>query len=322
MKKVVVFTIILIMLIPKFTYAENELNTEKLLEEQKAGFKIENFIEETKKYIPDFLKEMNINIIFESAIKGKVDNASFLKKTLKFLGVNATKTAKILIEILIIVLIHSILKTLTDSLENSEVSKIVYYVQYILIVAIMMNGFSSILETITDTIDKMVGFTRILMPLLTTLMLYTGSITTTSLVEPILLFLIEFIANIINKVIVPVISMITVFIIVSKITDKIQITKLANFMKSSIVWFLGIIITLFIGVLSLEGSLTSSIDGITAKTTKAAVSNLIPVVRKSFRRWSRCNFRKWCSIKKCCRYSWSDYNNRDMCNSNYKTRFV
>ena len=50
-------------------------------------------------------------------------------------------------------------------------------------------------------------------------------------------------------------------------------------MKSSIVWSLGIILTLFVGVLSLEGSLTSSIDGVTAQTAKAAVSSLIHVVR-------------------------------------------
>ena len=63
-------------------------------------------------------------------------------------------------------------------------------------------------------------------------------------------------------------------------SDKIQIDKLAKFGKSSIVWILGIILTIFVGVVSLEGSLTSSVDGITAKATKAAVSNFIPVVGK------------------------------------------
>ena len=58
-------------------------------------------------------------------------------------------------------------------------------------------------------------------------------------------------------------------------------------MKSSIVWTLGVILTVFIGVVSLEGSLTSSVDGITAKTAKAAVSSLIPVVRKNSWRWCR-----------------------------------
>lgn len=51
-------------------------------------------------------------------------------------------------------------------------------------------------------------------------------------------------------------------------------------MNSSVVWTLGIILTIFVGVLSLEGTLTSSVDGITAKTAKAAVSSLIPIVGK------------------------------------------
>ena len=37
----------------------------------------------------------------------------------------------------------------------------------------------------------------------------------------------------------------------------------------------------FVSVLSLEGTLSSSVDGITAKTAKAAVSSLIPVVGKA-----------------------------------------
>lgn len=78
----------------------------------------------------------------------------------------------------------------------------------------------------------------------------------------------------------PVVSIIVVLIIVSKITDRVQVNKLSKFMQSSIVWVLGIILTVFIGALSLEGTLTSSVDGITAKTTKAAVSTLIPVVGK------------------------------------------
>lgn len=39
-------------------------------------------------------------------------------------------------------------------------------------------------------------------------------------------------------------------------------------------------LTIFVGVVSLEGTLSSSVDGITAKTTKAIVSSAIPVVGK------------------------------------------
>ena len=92
--------------------------------------------------------------------------------------------------------------------------------------------------------------------------------------------MINFIGNIIQNILIPVVLVIATLSIASKISDKVQISKITKFFKSSIVWFLGIILTIFVGVLSLEGSLSSSIDGITAKTAKAAVSSIIPVVGK------------------------------------------
>lgn len=100
------------------------------------------------------------------------------------------------------------------------------------------------------------------------------------MVQPILLFLITFIGNMITTFLLPLILIGTALGIISKISDKVQINKLSKYFKTSTIWVLGIALTLFVGILSLEGSLTSSVDGITAKTAKAAVSNFIPVVGK------------------------------------------
>lgn len=328
MKKIYLYIIVIIIgiiFLPKsvFAYNENKNETEavdlnSILDEEKENFGIKDFIKAAESYSPDFIKDLNISNVFDMALSGKVDNKNILSKIANLFGSEIKGTLKILINILLIVLIHSILKSITEGLENSNVSKIVYYVQYILIVTIIMSNFSDILKDVKDTIENLVGFSETLVPLLITLMAYTGNITTTAVIEPILLFLIEFIANIIKNLIIPIISIITVLVIISKITNRVQINKLSGFFKSSIVWFLGVVLTLFIGVLSLEGSLTSSIDGVTAKTTKAAVSSLIPIVRKNFRRWCRCNFRMWCNSKKCSWNCWSNYNNRNMYFTNYK----
>ena len=293
MKKMQILTTIMMIaifiFIPKNTKAyneNNEINTDMILEEQQSSFGIRDFLKEAENYSPDFVKDLDISDIFNSALTGKIDNTTILKKILNLLGVQVTDTLKILINILLIVLIHSILKSITDGLENGEVSKIVYYVQYVLIVTIIMANFTDILKSVKDTIENLVGFSGSLVPLLVTLMTYTGSITTTAVIEPILLFMIEFITHMIKTIVIPIISIITVLIIISKITDKVQINKLGNFLKSSVVWTLGIILTIFVGVVSLEGSLTSSVDGVTAKTAKAAVSSLIPIVRQNIRRWS------------------------------------
>jgi stage III sporulation protein AE len=293
MKKMQILTIIMIIaifiFIPKNTKAyneNNEINTDMILEEQQSSFGIRDFLKEAENNSPDFVKDLDISDIFNSALTGKIDNSNILKKILNLAGVQVLDTLKILINILLIVLIHSILKSITDGLENGEVSKIVYYVQYVLIVTIIMANFTDILKSVKDTIENLVGFSGSLVPLLVTLMTYIGSITTTAVIEPILLFMIEFITNMIKTLVIPIISIITVLIIISKITDKVQISKLGNFLKSSVVWVLGIILTIFVGVVSLEGSLTSSVDGVTAKTAKAAVSSLIPIVRQNIRRWS------------------------------------
>ena len=287
MKKIFLFLLILV-LIPSYSYAENITNTTDtaaIIIKQEEAFGIKDFIKDCEKYSPDFIKDLNIKNLFNSSVSGKIDNKSIFEKLINPLKSEFTDVLKIFINILIIVLLHSLLKSLTDGLENCNVSQIVYYAQYILIVTIIMASFSDILNSITTTINNMVGFTKSLVPLLITLMIYTGNITTSSVLEPILLFIIELIANMIKMIIIPVISLITALIIVSKISERVQIQKISKFMKSSIAWTLGIVLTVFIGVVSLEGSLTSAIDGVTAKTAKAAVSSLIPVVRQGIRGW-------------------------------------
>ena len=254
--------------------------TKDIIKETEDNFGIQSFIKETDKYTGEILKDTDISKMLDSAISGKLDNSTFFKRTLNIFGKEIVKTFKTLVGILAIILIHSILKNIADGLESSDISKIIYYVQYILIITLVMSNFTDIILSITNTINNLVGFSNTLIPVLMTLMIYTGSITTSSMIEPIILFVIEFVGNLIVNLIIPAVSIITALIIVSKISNKVQIGKLIKFLKSSIVWFLGIVLTLFVGVVSLEGTLTSSVDGITAKTAKAAVSSLIPVVGK------------------------------------------
>ena len=143
-----------------------------------------------------------------------------------------------------------------------------------------MANFADIIQMVTSSIENLVGFMNSLVPLLVTLMLTTGNIASASLIEPVILFIITFIGNFITAILIPFILISTVLSIVSKVSERVQVDKLSKFFNSSVVWILGIVLTLFVGVISVEGSLSSTVDGITAKTTKAAVSNFIPVVGK------------------------------------------
>lgn len=275
-KIITIIVMVLIVFLSNSSYA----NDNQTIIEQQEEFKIQDFIKNAEKFTGEFFEDIDINEILNDAIKGEVDNSTLLKKILNILGKEVTTNIKSLVSILAIILIHSILKSISESLENNNISKLIYYVQYILIVTVIMSNFTDIIKLVQDTTGNLIGFMNTLVPLLITLMMYTGSITTSSVVEPIILFMINFIGNIIQNLIIPFVLVLTSLVIISKISDKVHIDKLSKFFKSGIVWFLGIVLTVFVGIVSLEGTLSSSVDGITAKTTKAVVSSAIPVVGK------------------------------------------
>lgn len=288
--KIILMIIIMVIsvLSPRKSYCSNDISNtqsatsidENELESQEKTFGISSFIQNSKQYTGEFFEDIDISDILNSAIKGEIDNSNIYKKILSKLGNEVQNGVKSLACILAIIIIHSILKSISESLENDNISKLIYYVQYIAIITVIMSNFSDIITLVKDTTTNLIGFMNTLIPVLISLMLYTGSITTTSILEPIILFMINFIGNLIQNILMPIILIITSISIISKISDRVQIDKISKFLKSSTIWFLGIVLTIFVGVVSLEGTLASSVDGITAKTAKAIVSSAVPIVGK------------------------------------------
>lgn len=279
MKKffLIIVVVVCVVSVGNASYADSGT---QMIKEQQEEFKIQDFIKGAEEYSGEFFEGINVNDVLEQAIKGNVNNSAFAKRILNLFGKEVAANVKAIVGILAIIVIHSILKSISESLENDGISKLVYYVQYILIVTIIMSNFSDIIKLVQDTTSNLLGFMNMLVPLLVTLMLYTGSITTSTVIEPIILFMINFIGNAIQNLIIPLVLIFASLVVISKISDRVQIDKLSKFLKSGIVWFLSIILTIFVGVVSLEGTLSSSIDGITAKTSKAVVSSAIPIVGK------------------------------------------
>ena len=278
MKKLItIFAILICIFSTSISIADTE---DEVINSQMDSFNISNFIDEANKYSNDVLKDIDIQELLNNAIKGELDTNQLLKNIFPLLGTEIKEALKVMGSILIIVLIHSVLKSISDNLNNKSVAQITYYVQYILIATVIMTNFSSIITLTKEAVGNMISFIQLLFPLLMTLMLASGSVVSVNLVQPIILFIINLISNIFQSIIIPIILVGTALAIVSKISDRIQIDKLSKFLKSSSVWVIGILLTIFVGVLSIEGTLGSSVDGITAKTAKAAVSSFIPVVGK------------------------------------------
>lgn len=255
-------------------------DTNEIINIQKDTLNISDFITEAEEYTKESMPDIDLNELLTNAISGNLDNFNLMKLFWSLLGKEVLNSIAVISSIIVILVIHGILKSISDGLENKGVAQITYYVQYILIVTLVMTSFADIITMVKESIQNLVGFINSLVPILITLLITTGNIASAGMLEPIILFIITLIGNLIVNVIIPVVLVSTALGIISQISDRVQIDKLSKFFKSSSVWVLGVVLTLFVGVVSLQGNLSSSIDGITAKTTKTAVSSFIPVVGK------------------------------------------
>ena len=123
-----------------------------------------------EKYTKEVFPDISLNDFLSSAIKGEIDNKGLLKQIILLFGDEIVDVIYLLGSIIVVIIIHSILKAFTENLENESVSQITYYIQYILIVTLIMANFSTIISGIKDSIANLTGFINCLVPILLALM--------------------------------------------------------------------------------------------------------------------------------------------------------
>ena len=234
------------------------------------------FLSDSQKYVDD--DDFDISDIFTNALKGRFDNNKILKFCLNLFGQDFKKAITSIAGIVIVVVITAILKSISENLGNESTGKIAFFVEYILVVLILMKNFAEIVGKTRETIQNATAFSNSLIPLFTTLIIATGKINSAGVIEPILLLIVSFINNVISNLVIPLILASTALGIISKISDEVKVEKISKLIKKGSIWGISTALTLFITIASLEGGLTSNLDNFTKKAGKSVISVAVPVV--------------------------------------------
>lgn len=215
------------------------------------------------------------------------DSGSFsVKNTLLGLGEylfhEVIVNGKLLGLLLMLTLFSVLLQTMHTAFEGSMVSKIAYFTVYLVLLFIALNSFYLVFSYTKDAIDAMSNFLLALLPLILGLMATFGSLITVSFFHPIIVFLIFASGVLVSNFILPLLFLSAILLIVSSLTENYQVTHLANLLKSISLGVLGVFMTVFLGVLSVQGAASAIQDGVAMKTAKFITGNFIPIVGRTF----------------------------------------
>lgn len=224
--------------------------------------------------------EIDIDEMAEDLITGEgIDNGVIGNFVVNKIFYEIRVGLKACISILIIVIIMAIIKGLELEKDNT-ISRVSSLVGFLVIVTIALKSYFVMLESFIGTVNLLTGIVEIVAPFMLGILIATGEITTSGIIGPVLLFVTSLVGVLVTYVIVPLLSASLVFKIISNMSDTIKLDKFAGLFSSTSMWVISVVLALFLGVMELESSVTTSIDEIAVKTTQAAVSNLVPVVGK------------------------------------------
>lgn len=271
--------------------AENTEESQTVSPQDIVDSQIDNLnMDELKQFWDDiqlkyggFLPESQKGSLYDF-IKGEKDFSiqNWFTGLMKFAFHELITNGKLLGSLIMLTIFSMFLQSLQNAFEKGTVSKVAYSIVFMVLMIIALNSFHVAITYTNDAITSMVNFILALIPLLLALMASSGGIVSAAFFHPVILFLMNMSGLFIKTIVLPLLFLSTLLSVVSILTEHYKVTQLAQLLRNWSIGLLGLFLTVFLGVISVQGASTAVADGITIRTAKFITGNFIPVIGRMF----------------------------------------
>ncbi|WP_299088051.1 stage III sporulation protein AE [uncultured Metabacillus sp.] len=206
----------------------------------------------------------------------------WMKAFLQFLFHELIANGKLLGTLILLTVFSMLLQLLQNAFNQSTVSKVAYALVYMVLIIIALNSFHVAIQYTNDAIHSMTNFILALIPLLLALMASSGGLASAAFFHPVIIFLMNTSGLLIQNIVLPLLFLSALLNIVSTLTDQYKVTQLAGLLRNISIGLLASFLTIFLGVISVQGASAAVTDGITIRTAKFITGNFIPVLGRMF----------------------------------------
>lgn len=189
---------------------------------------------------------------------------------------------KLLATIVVLTVLSMLLETMQSAFEKKSVSQVAHAISYMVIIVIAINSFNVAIGYAKAAIEGMIHFMVAVVPLMLTMLASTGNVTSAAVLHPLIVFMIHAVGTAVYMFVFPLLFFSAVLHIVSSLSDRYKVTQLASLLRTIGVSALGVLVTLFLGVISVQGATGAVADGVAIRTAKYITGNFVPVVGSMF----------------------------------------
>ncbi len=237
---------------------------------------IRDLNEESKGYMP----EISFKGFLDSILSGKeyIGFKDIFTGFIKYMFREISGNMLFLGEILVLGVISAILNNIQGAFDGESIRNISSMAVYVLMTVIIMRNLNMAMGVGKEAISQMTNFMQAMLPVLITVMTSMGSFTGAALFKPVIIGSAEIISQIIMEVVMPIIIMMSIIYLINSINERIQISYLAKFLQKVAVVLVGLCLTIFVGIATVQGVTSKSVDNLTVTTMKFAAGSFVPII--------------------------------------------
>ncbi|MHB8157553.1 MAG: stage III sporulation protein AE [Desulfocucumaceae bacterium] len=245
---------------------------------------INTYIEKLDREIKGVSEDINFKELVYKIARNEINYnpLELSKKVVAYVFKEVVANSSLLGKLVILAIICAVLQNLTTAFDRGSTGQLTYMVSYLVIVALAIGSFTLAVDAGREAVDRMVVFMQAILPVILTLLVAVGGFTSAAIYQPVVFVSIAMIATIIRNVVLPLILISAILVLVSNLSSKFRVSNLAGLIRAVAMGILGIMSTVFLGVLSIQGVAGAVGDSVVLRTAKFATDAFLPVVGGMF----------------------------------------
>jgi len=264
----------------------NPLSPQELVDEQLKQLdltELKQFWEDITNKYGGFLPESQKGSLYDF-VKGdkKFSFKQWGLGALKFVFHEFVANGKLLGSLIMLTIFSMFLQSMQNAFEKSAISKVAYSIVYMVLVILALNSFHISISYTNEAIGTMISFVLALVPLLLALIAASGGLVSAAFFHPVIIFLMNMSGMFMQYVILPLLFLATLLSIVSTMSEQYKVSQLAALLRNWSIGLMGLFLTIFLGVISVQGASAAVTDGVAIRTAKFVTGNFIPVIGRMF----------------------------------------
>lgn len=239
---------------------------------------LETYIDSLESSVKDMFSGSFVGKV-ESLINGEyITGDSFLSSVFSLLWDGLLDFLPIIASIIAVSILGGMVGNLKPNTGGKSIGNIIHFVTYGIVIVFLGTTLVELIALTSKTLTSLKSLMDMIFPVLLTLLTAVGGSVSVGLYQPAIALLGNIFISLITYFLMPLFIFSIVFSIVGNLSNNVKLDKFVAFLQGTFKWSIGLLFTLFLGFITIQGISASAVDGLSIRTAKYTIKSYVPIV--------------------------------------------